>query len=217
MSMKKFPVAVIMVLYLLIAIFAPTMAEQAVYYTDTSDGFGGTIEVSLGILNGTIADVTIYAPYETDGIGTMAVNKLPAAIIEAQSWDVDAVAGASISSNGIRQATRKCMIAAGLYKEASAGEREMVNGAAYYKASVDGFGGTVEVSIGVLDGQIVDVTAVGDGETLGIGSMAIEQLPAAILESQSCDVDVVSGASVSSRAVMNAARQAMIEAGLIME
>ncbi|MDO4547683.1 MAG: FMN-binding protein [Clostridia bacterium] len=213
----KFPAVIIMTLFIITAVFAPAMAEQVVYYTDTSEGFGGTIEVSLGVENAEIVDVAIYAPYETDGIGTMAIDRLPAAIIEAQSWEVDGVAGASISSNGIRQAAKKCMIAAGLYEEASAVEREQVEGATYYKAAVDGFGGTVEVSIGVLDGQIVDVIATGDGETQGIGSMAIEQLPAAILESQNWDVDMVSGASVSSRAVMNAARQAMTEAGLVTE
>ena len=45
--------------------------------------------------------------------------------------------------------------------------------------------------------------------------MAVEQLPAAILKAQSCDVDSVSGATISSTSIKKAAKEAMMQAGLM--
>ena len=86
-----------------------------------------------------------------------------------------------------------------------------------YTATAAGFGGEVSVTITVQDGALTAVTAKGDSETNGIGSNAIEKLPAAILEAGTFEVDGISGATVSSNAVKLAAKNAMIQAGLIEE
>ena len=78
-----------------------------------------------------------------------------------------------------------------------------------YSASAAGFGGEVTVTITVTDGVLTDVQAQGAAETDGVGSRAIEQLPAAILSAGRPDVDGVSGATVSSTAVRSAARAAI--------
>ena len=58
-----------------------------------------------------------------------------------------------------------------------------------YEATAQGYGGSVTVTMTVDADSITDVKAVGENETEGVGSKAIEQLPGAILEAQSCEVD----------------------------
>lgn len=81
-----------------------------------------------------------------------------------------------------------------------------------YSASAQGFGGEVSVTVRVENGVITDVTAVGENETLGVGSRAIEMLPERILAAQSADVDGVSGCTFSSTAVKAAAQEAIAQA-----
>ena len=81
--------------------------------------------------------------------------------------------------------------------------------------SAKGFGGDITVTITVTDGVLTDVAAQGSDETAGVGSQAVEQLPAAILEAGSPEVDGLSGPTLSSNALKQAARAAMEEAGLL--
>ena len=78
-----------------------------------------------------------------------------------------------------------------------------------YTAEAQGFGGTVTVTLTVDENSITAVEAVGDSETDGVGSKAIESLPDAILAAQSTEVDTVSGATVTSTAVLEAASSAL--------
>ncbi|MDO4549541.1 MAG: FAD-dependent oxidoreductase, partial [Clostridia bacterium] len=84
-------------------------------------------------------------------------------------------------------------------------------------ASAQGFGGEVTVSVVVTDGVITSVTAVGDNETFGIGSNAIEQLPAKIVEAQSIAIDGIAGATFTSTALLTAAKEALLAAGMTEE
>lgn len=76
-------------------------------------------------------------------------------------------------------------------------------------ATVEGFGGEVKVTVTVKGDDIVSVEAVGDGETPGIGSEAIAQLPAKIAEADSTKVDVISGATFTSNAIIDAVNKAL--------
>lgn len=82
-----------------------------------------------------------------------------------------------------------------------------------YTATATGMGElTVTVTIG--DGDVItEVTVDGPGETAGIGTNAIEQLPAAILSAQSADVDTVSGATITSTAILSALADCLSQAG----
>jgi fumarate reductase flavoprotein subunit len=83
-------------------------------------------------------------------------------------------------------------------------------------ASAQGFGGTVTVTITMEKGKITGVEAAGPDETLGIGSRAIDTLPGIIKSAGALDgIEMVSGASFSSAAVLSAAREAVakIQAG----
>ncbi len=72
-----------------------------------------------------------------------------------------------------------------------------------------GFGGEVTVTVTVEGDKIVDVKAVGDKETKNIGSKAIDELPAKIVEAGSVNVDVVTGATVTSNAIIYAVNNAL--------
>lgn len=82
-----------------------------------------------------------------------------------------------------------------------------------YSATAQGFGGEVTVTVEVSENEIVSVAAVGDSETAGIGSNAIEMLPGEIVEKQTLKVDAVSGCTVTSEAVLAAAADALRQSG----
>ena len=83
-----------------------------------------------------------------------------------------------------------------------------------YTAEGKGIGGKVPVTVTVKDGKIAEVTVGDNSETQGIGSKAIEQLPAKIVEANGTEgVDAVSGASVTSKAIFSAADECLEQAG----
>lgn len=75
--------------------------------------------------------------------------------------------------------------------------------------TAEGFGGDVTVTVTVTGDDITDVKAVGDSETPGVGSLAIDQLPAIIVEADSTEVDGVSGATFTSNAIKEAVNSAL--------
>ncbi|MBR2572466.1 MAG: FAD-dependent oxidoreductase [Clostridia bacterium] len=77
-----------------------------------------------------------------------------------------------------------------------------------------GRNGDVKVAVTVEDGVITDVTVTEHMETPGIGEPAIEAVPASIVEHQSLAVDALSGATITSMAILQAVEQAAAEAGL---
>ena len=83
-----------------------------------------------------------------------------------------------------------------------------------FSASAKGMGGDVTVTIGLKDGAIVTCAAEGPNETPGIGDKAIEALPAEIAATGSIAVDAVSGATVTSDAILAAAAAALESAGV---
>lgn len=72
-----------------------------------------------------------------------------------------------------------------------------------------GYGGDVTVTVTVDGDDITDVKAVGNDETEGVGSNAIDQLPDLIAEADSTDVDGVSGATLTSNAIKEAVDDAL--------
>lgn len=86
-----------------------------------------------------------------------------------------------------------------------------------YSATGKGYGGEVTVTLDVEGDKITNVTIVGDGETEGIGSKAVEEMPELIKAANSWDVDVVSGATITSTTIKKLAKEAMTEAGLLKE
>ncbi len=83
-----------------------------------------------------------------------------------------------------------------------------------YTGTAQGFGGDVTATVTLSETEITDIQVVGDQETDGLGSVAIEQLPPKMLEVQSPNVDVMSGATVTSNAIIEAVTAALSQAGV---
>ncbi|MCL2299592.1 MAG: FMN-binding protein [Firmicutes bacterium] len=83
-------------------------------YTGIGAGHSGPIEVELTIDDaGGIANIVILSQSETPGYAAGALALLPKSIAEKQSLGVDAVAGATLSSQGILAAVADAITQAG--------------------------------------------------------------------------------------------------------
>lgn len=82
-------------------------------YQGTAKGFGGDLSVGVKLTADKIESVTVTAQTETDGIGSIAVESIPAKMVETQSLAVDAVSGATITSKAILEAATAAFTAAG--------------------------------------------------------------------------------------------------------
>lgn len=83
------------------------------------------------------------------------------------------------------------------------GDEEVLTGTA------QGYGGEVKVTVKVSGDKIVSVEAMGEDETEGVGSLALEELPDKIVEANSTDVDSVAGATMTSEAIKQAVDQVL--------
>lgn len=89
------------------------------------------------------------------------------------------------------------------------GESRPGNGASGTGTAIaKGNGGDVEVTVKVANGTIEIVEAIGPKETQGIGSRATDWLPERMVEANSIEVDGITGATISSNAVLIAAKEA---------
>ncbi len=82
-----------------------------------------------------------------------------------------------------------------------------------YEATAKGFGGDVKVTITVTETEITDVAIEGASETPALGGVACETLGPDILKAQTPNVDGLSGATVTSTAIIAAATEALTKAG----
>src|SRR5690554_4265627 len=99
-------------------------------------------------------------------------------------------------------------------------EKEVVNPqtdtaykAGTYVVEADGIGGPVKVEVTFSDGEIEDIEILSHSETAGLGDTALDTMKERILSGQSLTVDTVSGATVSSEAILVAVEKAVKEAG----
>ena len=86
-----------------------------------------------------------------------------------------------------------------------------------YEAEGTGIGGAVKVAVTVSETAIEKVEVLAHSETAGICDPAIERIPAAIAEKQSLAVDTVAGATITSKAILEAAEAALTAAGADIE
>ena len=79
-------------------------------YVAAGKGIGGVVPVTVTISNGGISDVAVGDNNETQGIGSKAVDQLPAAIAASGGTDgVDAITGATVTSKAIFAAVNDCL------------------------------------------------------------------------------------------------------------
>lgn len=78
-----------------------------------------------------------------------------------------------------------------------------------YTGSAESYGGTLTVEVTMKDDVITNVEVTEHTDTEGIGSIAVDEMPAKIVAANSASVDEVTGATVTSRAIINAVKQAI--------
>ena len=185
-------------------------------YTATADGFGGPVEVTVEIgSNGGITDVTIKGDKETPDIGGAAIPVLKQAILTNQTADVDGVSGATFTSDAVGTAAGAALAQAG-GEEVAAGPKA-ADGNLFipgtYTETGTGFGGEITVTTTVSENKIEDVQITGDHETENIGTFAVQMLGERILAAQSPNVDALTGATVTSNAILGAFKKTLTAAG----
>lgn len=81
-----------------------------------------------------------------------------------------------------------------------------------FTATGDGMNGSFDVSVTISGHKITEVKVGENRETAGVGTLAIDTLPGKIVQAQSADVDVVSTATITSKAIIKAVKLCLVEA-----
>ena len=99
-------------------VVARAASANAQTLTASAPGKVGDVTVEVKADAKKIYEVKVIEHNETEGIGTMAVDAIPGLIVEKQSLTVDAVSGATITSDAIRDAVALALQSGGLNSEA---------------------------------------------------------------------------------------------------
>ena len=208
-------------------------------YTASADGMDGPVYVTVTVDDSTITDVKVDVSGETPGIGAEISEEVASQILGAQSSAIDGVAGATVSSDAVRNALDKAVgyaeageegetapvseeTEAASETEAAASEDATEAAAAAsgdvsyvpgtYTGTGTGMDGDVTAEVTVDDHSITDVKVDVSGETPGIGTEIADEIQQQFLDAQSADVAGVSGATVSSTAARDAVADALSQA-----
>lgn len=104
------------ILLLVLALCVPAFAQAEVadgVFTGTGEGRVGPIAVEVAFEGGAIKSVTIGENQETEAIAQPVFDKVPQQIVENQSVVVDAMAGATMTLEGVVAAVKDCIVQAG--------------------------------------------------------------------------------------------------------
>ena len=207
-------------------------------YQGSGTGFGGTITVQVTVSGGKITAIDIVdASGETTSYFASAKGVI-GKMLAGQTPNVDAVSGATYSSNGIIQAVQNALSKAG-GKESStvkkttkkkttkpvviskptatapmpdnsdSGDSSVKYKDGTYTGQARGYSGIVTITLTVKDGKITAVNNT-NSDTMSYFRRAWRILQPAILEKQSADgIDTVSGATFSSNGILEAAGNAL--------
>ena len=194
-------------------------------YVGSSRGYGGAVRVQVTMENGSITEVEVLdASHETKQFLRCA-KRLLTTVVDAQSWEVDAVSEATYTSRGILGAVQNALTgevvnnplppqpepAAPLVVEEFTVPSTYLDG--IYTAEAIGFEGKITVQVTVAEDKITDITVLNAEDEEEYLSRAKQVIPA-ILEGQSPNVDAVSGATYSSTGILNAVKLALAKAAV---
>ncbi|MDR1802433.1 MAG: FMN-binding protein [Treponema sp.] len=93
----------------------------------------------------------------------------------------------------------------------STGSRALRDGS--YRGTARGYAGDIVLDVSFSGGRFADIKVISEDETREYGGRAIAELPARIIAEQSLDCDVVSGATITSRAIFRSVAAAITQAG----
>lgn len=78
-------------------------------YEAVVDGQNGDMTVQVVVTDGRISEVNVISNHETENIAGPALERVPAAIVEQNSPNVDGVTGATLTSGRIMEAVKECL------------------------------------------------------------------------------------------------------------
>ena len=181
-------------------------------YAAQAKGFGGVVSVSVTFDEKGMTDVQVEAPDETSGIGSVAAEKLPAAILDAQSAQVDMVSGATFTSKAVISAVEDCIA------QASGQNTEAVVKMAPGTYTGKGLGFriseplTVNVTVDEEKITAIEVDEVNTSEKPALLQTVVDRMIPRMIEHQSIAVDAITGATASSNGVRQAVEDALTQA-----
>ena len=97
------------ILCLMAALSMAACAAGAEEHTGEAEGYGGTLKVRVTMDGQRLTSVTVTEHHETEGVGTRAIDEMPAAMVAAGTWQVDGVSGATVTSNALKAAVQDAM------------------------------------------------------------------------------------------------------------
>lgn len=190
-------------------------------YTGTGEGYRGKVTVTVKVADGKITELVLDDYADDKSYMERAKNRILQEMISRQNTDVDAVSGATYSSNGLIEAVNKALgndegegkkpeqeesedkqffIEAGRFQNLTDG---------IYTGSADAFRGDVEVQVTVEKQKVTDISILSYCDTeeyfFRAAPAVIEQMKA----EQSLNVDAVSGATYSSNGIIHAVANAL--------
>ena len=177
----------------------------------TAKGYGGDLNVTVTFADGKITKVEVEGKDETVGVGSNAIDALPAKIVEANGTNVDVVAGATITSKAIFSAVEQA-IAEATGEMIEVGEVKMKPGT--YTVNTNGFSllKEMEVAVTVSETAIESIEVKDNAETYPFLEAAKEKMIPRIIESQSISVDTITGVTGSSTGIKLGVEAALKEA-----
>ena len=205
-------------------------------YQGSGTGFGGTITVEVTISGGKIASISILSAAGETASYFASAQGVISRIISGQTPNVDAVSGATYSSNGIIQAVQNALAKAGNNTATKPVKTNKKNdkktntttkpveipkpsgNIAYkdgtYTAEADGFNGSVKVTVTIKNGKITNISN-SNMDTKEYFNKAWSRIQPAILKKQAVyGVDTVSGATFSSNGILEAVQKALAKAAV---
>ena len=203
-------------------------------YEASSNGYGGRLSVRVTVTNGKLTNIDVISNNETPSYFNRASSVIDR-ILSTGSVNVDSVAGATISSNAIKQAVSKALAQAGSKEKAkiskvnqnaksgkksirnlvgkiSVGSKQIKDG--QYIGTAQGFNGPIKVRVTVKEGSIAKIEILShhdDNPYFQRASRVISK----ILGKPGKSVDTVSQATYSSRGIINAVNNALSKAGVL--
>ncbi|MFR1010691.1 MAG: FMN-binding protein [Ruminococcus sp.] len=196
-------------------------------YQGSGTGFGGTITVQVTVSGGKITAVDILSASGETGSYFASAQGVVSKVLSSQSPNVDAVSGATYSSNGIIQAVQNALSQAGNSDSATpaatptptpkpAKKPKKDTSVSYkdgvYEGQAEGFDGIVTVKVTIKNGKIKKISNTNT-DTPEFFNKAWKTIKSNVISRQSTsEIDTVSGATFSSNGILGALSQALSKA-----
>ncbi len=175
-------------------------------YTAQAHGFSEDqpITLTLTIEGGAITEARAIGPGEHLDFAEEALMELPQRMVAQNSVEVDGITGATWTCNGILDAARAAW--------GAARRRAQVSGVFYGEAPGFTPDNLVRVSLTLDEGRITRVEASAEGDPVDYVQPALLELSRRAVDFNTGQLDVIAGATLTSRGFMRALRMALDQA-----